>query len=222
VGDEITMTLGYDHHLPARGFMDKKDLEEIYILDQEGKKLGIKGYSDVEFKGEKPLKKKGTYIIVAEKKGGFFTKTTEGYKRGHTKEGLKNVISCTYSAKYSKAVVNVGEAGGSTFSKVLGQDLEIVPLKDPGTLAQGDYLPIKIMFKGKPLSSSQVFATYVGFSTEKNTFAYVTKTDKMGKAKIKMLQSGVWLVTTSHTEHYPDPKKCDKYKFSSTLTFEIK
>jgi len=222
VGEEISLTLGYGHYLPAREFMDKENLEEIYVLDQEGNKTDIKDYSDVEFKVEKPLKNKGTCLIVVKKKGGFFTKTTEGYKRGQTKKGLKNVIKCTYSAKYSKAIVNVGKVSGKTFSKVLGHDLEIVPLADPGALAQDDYLPIKVMFKGQPLSSNHVFATYMGFSTEKNTFAYATKTDKKGIAKIRMLQSGVWLITTSHTEHYPDPGECDQYKFSSTLTFEIR
>ncbi|MBC8433035.1 MAG: DUF4198 domain-containing protein [Desulfobacterales bacterium] len=222
VGENISLRLAYDHYFPTREFMDKENLEEIYVLDPEGNKITIKAHSDVEFKGDKPLKEEGTYVIVAEKKGGFFTKTTEGYQRGRTKKGLKNVIQCTYSAKHSKAIVNVGKAGGKTFSKILGHDLEIVPLADPGALAQGDYLPIKVMFKGQPLSSNHVFATHMGFSTEKNTFAYATKTDKKGVANIKMLQSGVWLITTSHTEHYPDPAECDQYKFSSTLTFEIR
>jgi len=222
VNEEITLTLAYGHHFPARGFMAQKDLDEIYMLDQKGNRVNIKPYSDVEFKGEKPLKKEGTYLVVAKKKGGFFTKTTEGYKRGCTKKGLKNVIKCTYSAKYSKAIVNVGKAGGKTFSKALGHELEIIPLADPGNLQEGDYLPIKVMFKGKPLSSTHVFGTYQGFSTEKNTFAYATKTNKEGIAKIKMLKAGVWLITTSRIEDYPDPKECDQYKFASSLTFEVK
>jgi len=222
VGEEITLTLAYGHHFPARGFMAEEDLDEIYMLDPEGKKIGIKSFSEVEFKGEKSLKKEGTYLIVAKKKGGFSTKTTEGYKRGQSKKGLNNVITCTYSAKYSKAIVNVGKAGDKTFSKALGHELEIIPLADPGNLQEGDYLPIKVMFKGKPLSSTHVFGTYLGFSTEKNTFAYTTKTSKEGIAKIKMLKSGAWLITTSHIEDYPDPKECDQYKFGSALTFEVK
>jgi uncharacterized GH25 family protein len=221
-GEDITLSLGYGHHFPAREFMDEDDLEEIYVLDGKGNKTGIKADSEVAFKTEKALKEEGTYLVVAKKRGGFFTKTTEGYKRGQTKKGLRNVIQCTYSAKYSKAAVNVGETGGKIYSKVLGHDLEIVPLADPGVLKRGDYMPIKVLYKGKPLASGQVFGTYVGFSTEKNTFAYATKTDKEGVAKIKMLTSGVWLITTSHVEAYPDPKECDQYKFSSTLTFEIR
>lgn len=222
VGEEITLTLAYGHHFPARGFMAKEDLEEIYMLDRKGKRIGIKGYSEVEFKGEKPLKQEGTYMVVAKRKGGFFTKTTEGWQRGHSKEGLKNVIECTYSDKYSKAIVNVGREGGKTFSTVLGHDLEIIPLADPGDLVEGDYLPVKVTFKGKPLAYIPVYATYLGFSTEKNAFAYTTKTTPEGTAKIRILKSAVWLITASHIEDYPNPKECDQYKFASSLTFEVK
>lgn len=219
-GEHVSLTLAYGHHFPARGFMDLNRLEKIYALDQAGHEIGVNSSSNLEFRSKEPFKTKGTYLVVAENKAGFSTKTTEGY-RGHSKKGLQNVIQCSYSAKYSKAIVNVGDAGGGTYSKVLGHDLEIVPLVDLGTLKEGDYLMLKVLYGGKPLASSQVLGTYMGFSTEKNTFAYATKTDKVGLAKMKMLSSGVWLVTTSHVEDYPDPSECDQYKFSATLTFEI-
>lgn len=220
-GEEITLTLGYGHYLPAREFMPNEYLEEIYILDPGGKKIGLERYSEAEFKGKKALKNEGAYLVVSKRKGGFFTKTTEGYKRGLSKKGLKNVVSCTYSEKYTKAIVNVGKAGGKTFKKVLGHDLDIIPLADPGDLTERDYLPIKIIYKGKPLAYQPVYATYLGFSTEKSVFAYTTKTTPEGIAKIKILKSGIWLITTSHIEDYPDPKECDQYKFATTLTFEV-
>ena len=220
-GEDITLTLGYGHYLPAREFMTHVDLEEIYMLDNKGKRIGLERYSDVEFRGKKPLKK-GTYLVVAEKKGGFFTKTTEGYKRGQSKKGLENVIECSYSRKYTKAIVNVERRGGKAFSEALGHELEIIPLENPGNLAEKDYLLVKVTLKGEPLSSNHVFATYSGFSTEKNTFAYATKTNKDGIAKIKILKSGVWLIATYYKGVYPDPEECDLYKLTSTLTFEVK
>ena len=220
MGEDITLTLGYGHYLPAREFMTHVDLEEIYMLDNKDKRIGLERYSDVEFRGEKPLE--GTYLVVAEKKGGFFTKTTKGYERGRSKKGLKNVIECTYSKKYTKAIVNVGKGEGKTFSKALGHELEIIPLENPENLAEKDYLSVKVTLKGKVLPSSHVFATYSGFSTEKNTFAYATKTNKNGIAKIKMLNSGVWLMTTYYKEAYPDTKECDQHNFASSLTFEVK
>lgn len=222
VGEDITLTLGYGHYLPAREFMANEYLEEIYMLGKEGKRMGIKPCSDVEYKGEIPLNHEGIYLIVAKKKGGFFTKTTEGYKRGRSKKGLKNVIECTYSEKYTKAIVNVGKAGGKTFSKVLGHDLEILPLADPSNLTEGDYLPAKVTFKGKPLAYTPVYATYLGFSTEKAAYAYTTKTTPEGIARIKILKSGIWLTTTNHKEIYPDTEECDLLSFSATLTFEVK
>ncbi len=221
-GEDISLTIAYDHYFPTRGFMNPDDLEEIYIRNKNGEKINFKAFSDVEIKADTPLKEAGTYVISAKRKGGFFTKTTEGYKRGQTKKGLSNVIRCGYYAKYSKAIINVGEAAGSAFSKALNHELEIIPLADPGTLKQGDFLPIRVLLKGAPLPSCQINATYMGFSSEKNTFAYATKTDNDGRAKIKMLVSGLWLIKTSHMEDYPDPEECDDQKFSATMTFEIK
>ncbi|MDL1979107.1 MAG: DUF4198 domain-containing protein [Deltaproteobacteria bacterium] len=222
MGEDITLTLGYGHYLPAREFMTHVDLEEIYMLDNKGKRRGISRYSDVEFKGEKPLEEEGTYLVVAEKKGGFFTNTTKGYKRGQSKKGLKNVIECSYSKKYAKGIVNVGKGEGKTFSKALGHELEIIPLENPGNLTEKDYLPVKVTLKGEPVPYNHVFATYSGFSTEKNTFAYATKTNKDGIAKIKILKSGVWLVATYYKDAYPDPEECDQHNFASSLTFEVK
>ena len=222
VGEDITLTLGYGHYLPAHEFMTHLDLEEIYMLDNKGKRIGLERYSDVEFRGEKPLEKEGTYLVVAEKKGGFFTNTTKGYKRGQSKKGLKNVIECSYSKKYSKAIVNVGKGEGKTFSKALGHELEIIPLENPGNLTEKDYFLVKVILKGEPVPYNHVFATYSGFSTEKNTFAYATKTNKDGIARIKILKSGVWLIATYYQDAYPDPEECDQYKLTSTLTFEVK
>ncbi len=221
-GEALFLKLTSAHHFPARGVMDRDDLEEVYVLDGKGGRTDFKADAGVLLMTENAPKNVGTYLVVGKKKSGFSTKTTEGYKKGQTKKGLKNVIECTYSAKYAKAVVSVGAAGGDIYAKVLGHDLEIVPLADPGTLAQGDYLPVKVLFKGKPLPSAQIFATYMGFSTDKNTFAYATKTDKDGIARIKMIRYGVWLATTSYIGDYPDADECDQRKFSSALTFEIR
>ena len=221
-GEDITLTIANGHHFPSHGFMAKEDLEEIYILDNKAKKIELRDYSDVEFRGEKPLKDEGTYLVVAEKKGGFFTNTTKGYKRGQSKKGLKNVIECSYSKKYTKAIVNVGKGEGKTFSKALGHELEIIPLENPGNLTEKDYLPVKVILKGKPVPYNHVFATYSGFSTEKNTFAYATKTNKDGIAKIKILKARAGMIATYYKEAYPDPEECDQYKLTSTLTFEVK
>lgn len=221
VSEDITLTLGYGHYLPPREFMAKDSLEEIFLLDEEGTKTGFDHYLEVEFKAQKPFSKDTTCLIVAQRKGGFFSKTTEGSKRGKTKKDLKNVLSCSYSEKFSKAVVNVGKGGGNIFSKIVGQQIEIIPLENPGVLREGDYLSVKVLLEGKPMPSQMVYGTYMGFSTEKNAFAYTTNTDRQGIARIRILKPGVWLLVTKITEPYPEPEVCDKRSMSATLTFEV-
>ena len=221
MGEEVTMTLGYDHYLPARNFLPQDYLDEIYVLDTKGKRIDVKRYSDVEYKADANLNPAGNHLVVAAQKGRFWTKTTEGYQSGKSKKGLKDVISCTRSAKFGKAVVKVGDGGKGVIFKPVGHELEIIPLKDPATIRIGELLPVKILFKEKPVQNHLVLATYVGFSREKNTFAYATKTNKEGVAVIKMLTAGAWLVTTHQEEAYPDASECDYYKLAASLTFEI-
>ena len=222
-GKPAHLTIGYGHYFAGPGgeFMPSEYLDRFYLIDPDGSELKVKSNNEVEYQSEKTLDKTGTYLVVASKKGGFSTKTTEGYKRGRSKKGLKNVISCTYSEKHAKAIVNIGNGSGNVFSGSLGHKLEIVPLKDPSNLSEGDYMPIKVTFEDKPLRTP-VVATYAGFSTEKGVFAYATKTNKEGMAKVKIIKSGIWLVIVKHKVPYPDPEECDTISCSSALTFEVK
>lgn len=220
-GEELTMVIANDHYFPARSFMSRENIDEFYLLTPDGRRLNTESYSDLEYKAAKSLTQQGAYLAVLNPKANFFTKTTEGYQRGKSKKGLKNVISCKYSAKFSKAVVNVGAGAGTLLFKPLGHDLEIVPLADPATLRGGDMMPIQVFYKGRPLGGTQVLATYIGFSREKNTFAYATKTAADGKANIRIATPGAWLVAVHNGEDYPDPEVCDENSFGASLTFEI-
>ncbi len=222
LGTPLWITLGYGHYYlcPGTEFIEKQYRGKVFLIDPDGRRLKLKAIDSWGYESG-ALQKKGTYLIATTKKGMFFTKTTEGYKRGRSKKGLKNVISCTYSAKYAKAIVNVGGSGGNIFSKPVGHKLEIIPLKDPANLRQGDYLPIKVIYNNKPLKT-EVFATYAGFSSDKSVFAYATRTDERGTAEIKIIRSGIWLVKVGHKVPYPEPDVCDQYSFSATLTFEVK
>lgn len=220
-GEELTLVMAYDHYFPTRIFMTGEDLDEIYLLQPDGGRMALNGYSDVEYKSDQTLSQKGAHLVAATQKGTFWTKTTKGYQKGKSKKGLKNAIACTYSAKFAKAVVNVGDGGSDLISKPLGHDLEIIPLANPAALRSGDNLPVQVLYKGNPLGGAQVLATYAGFSQEKNTFCYATKTDAEGKAVIRVDTRGIWLVTAHNKVAYPDSDECDQNSFAASLTVEI-
>jgi len=210
-GSGIKMTIGWGHKYPLAGFLKKDALEILEIRGPEKAKL--KFVSDLEIESQESISTPGAYIIAATRKPGFYTKTTQGSKRA-SKEKLKNVIKCSFSHMCMKAIVNSGDGKGKV-DTIVGHPMEIIPLKNPVDLRAGDYMPIQVLCNGKPFKG-YIFATYSGFSTQKDTFAYTTKTNKKGNGKIRILKPGVWMIKASYEQHYPDEKVCDVESFIAT------
>jgi hypothetical protein len=103
---------------------------------------------------------------------------------------------------------------------VFGHGLEIVPMKDPGTLRTNDTLPLKVLHNGEPLGESvMVYATYMGFSNKTDVFAYTAWATPSGKgiAEIRLLQPGTWMVFINHKLPYPDKEMADQYNYQRHL-----
>ena len=162
----------------------------------------------------------GTYMCLAVPVNGFATKTPDGYQRGKNKKDVAHPILCSYSMKYAKAIFTVGQAGGDAYAKPLGQEMEIVPLKDPATLNPGDTLPVKVLKEGAP-ARTYVYGTYDGFSDKKDTFCYTTRTDKQGIAEIKLIHQGTWVLIAKIEEPFSDSAVCDTQRWAATLTFHV-
>ena len=232
-GNTLRFHFALGHNYPfGHSFYDNAEMEHLYMLSPEGKRceIGQRTYkgklSMVQFESRDELKK-GTYLVVMESKPHFLAKTTKGY-RYKSKAELKDkeiIGKVKFSQNLCKAIASVGQGGGEGCSKILGHGLEIVPLKDPNELRTNDFLPIQILHNGKPLKESvKVYATYIGFSNDTDVFAYTcwASASREGKAKIRILQPGIWMVFVSHKFPYPDSKLADVYSYQSTLTFEVK
>lgn len=218
-GASLDLTIGWGHQYPFAGFLKKDDLESLE-MNGPGKTLPKLDFvSAMEIRSADSLSTPGVYIVSAKRKAGFYTKTAQGGKRS-SKKGLSHVLKCSFSHMCMKAIVNVGDGKGDVDLKV-GHPMEIIPLTNPVELRAGDYMDISVLQNGEPYNG-YIYATYTGFSTEKETFAYATKTDKKGRGKIKILKPGVWLVKTSKEEPYADSSECDVESYIATLTFEVR
>ena len=148
------------------------------------------------------LRLEGTYLASVVMKPIFKSTTLKGWKM-QSKKDLPDAITCRYIEFFAKAIFHAGEPGGNAYKTVLDQTIEMVPQKDPCLLKSGEYLPVKVLFKGKPLKGEFVYATYIGFSTRED-YAYTTKTDHKGIAMIRITNPGIWWVKVPHKEHYED------------------
>ncbi len=112
------------------------------------------------------------------------------------------------SGKYAKALIQVG-SGKKGFSSMCGSRVELIPLDNPYSLQAGQYLRVKVLFEGNPLSTF-VYATYKGYKPVEDAFPVTVRSDAKGIARLKLNVAGQWMVFVSH-----------KVDYSATLTFEI-
>ena len=121
--------------------------------------------------------------------------------------------------KFAKTLINdTPDARG--FDAVLGDPLEIVPTTNPASARVGDEISIKVLRSGQPLSTL-VQATYDGFSTKEDTYAYSTQSKADGTAVVKVTQPGLWMVRVQSsvpeaTEEY------DRHVTRAVLVFSVK
>ncbi len=217
-GQIVRVEIGWGHKFPRDEVIKEGFLNQVYALDSRGTTIPLKQISPTEF--EFVPGAEGAYTILASVHPGFLTKTTEGYKL-RPKKGLENALSCFRFDIRAKAVVTVGDWEKMP-EQVAGEPLEIMPHKIPRYLKEGELLPVTVLYNGKALASTDVRATYAGFSDKPSTFALSTQTDEEGVARIKILKEGKWLVNVTHELPYPDPEECDEERYNSSFTFRVK
>ncbi|MBI5522256.1 MAG: DUF4198 domain-containing protein [Desulfarculus sp.] len=214
----LHVMVGYGHAFPQSEGTEKERLNPVYLLGPQGK-LESRAGDKLDFLTASPLAK-GSYVVVGGRSPQWYTKTPEGYKDA-LKNQVPGALSCLRSAKYAKAVVNLGGASDDV-SKALGQTMEIVPLANPAAIKAGGDLPVQVLFEGKPLGNADVKATFADFTKDGSAYAFAAHTDKEGKTMVKVWHAGLWLVVAKHEVAFKDAAQCDKDMHAATLTFEIK
>jgi uncharacterized GH25 family protein len=213
------INIGFGHTYPLGTFLQQDGVKEMTLVDPSGKKNPLKAANVIEYEPEEALSEPGVYTVAADRNPTFYTKTTDGWKT-QSKEGLKHVLRCVLTHKSAKGLLTVEGENATIPKTVVDHALEIIPQANPASLKAGDYFPVQLLLRGKPYKS-KIFATYMGFSTEEDVFAYTAPTDKDGMGKIRILQPGIWLIKAAYEEPYADTTICDKESFVATLTLEV-
>lgn len=122
-------------------------------------------------------------------------------------------------AKYAKTIVEVGTGGPRAFTRAAGQVAEFVPLKDPSGLRAGDTLPIRLLYRGKPLASAHVHAGQAAEAGRESDLSLVT--DGGGVLRLPLTAAGLWNVRTIHIVPSDPGSGADWDSHFVTLVFEV-
>lgn len=230
-GADKPIFFGWGHHVPLDDGISGKKLKSIKIIDPLSKTEEIpilkgKGLHSSMVK----YNKKGTYTLTATTNPGYYTIYKDKKGREHhaikPKSEIKNaekIIMSLLSFQSSKAYVNCGSTSDS-MPEPAGLDLELVLLKKPFDLKPGNFLPIQVLYKGKPYNGEGEWsATYNGYSEKFEDYLYQKNKTSGDRFEIPVTHTGVWYVRYSFKikTSGKEAKLCDQLKHSTSLVFEV-
>ena len=117
-----------------------------------------------------------------------------------------------------KALIQVGAPGGAQpqLMRPLGLTLEIVPDRNPYTLAPGQVLPVHVLYRGHPLAGALVKLTNLEFDVRP---VAMHLTDAAGRTAFDVPRTGDWLINVIWTEPIKGDPNGDFDTTFSSLTF---
>ncbi len=121
--------------------------------------------------------------------------------------------------RVSKAIVQVGPGGGrqGQVTKPMGLTLEIVPEVSPYALPRPAALPVRVIYRGRPLAGALVKLTDLA---QDEAPVETHRTDAAGRARFAMPKAGTWLLNVIWTRPLEGAETDFETTFSS-LSFAL-
>jgi uncharacterized GH25 family protein len=118
-------------------------------------------------------------------------------------------------SRCAKSLVAVGGKGSPAFLKPAGLTLEIVPEADPYADLDGGALPVRVMYRGRPLRDVLVVALDLASAERPQRI----RTDAAGRARIALPRPGMWLIKAVHMVPAPAETGARWETYWASLTF---
>jgi nickel transport protein len=201
-GSEFAIVFG---HGTQRLEFDSSKVKTVKAFDLQGKEIGVtkeKKGTGILLKTEEPPS-----LFFVEIDDGYWSKTIYGWKN-LPKRKASRVVESIRSFYYSKALLSWGEAAQKP---VIDAKLDILLLENPFELKDGNVLPVRVLYQGKPIS---------GLEIEGGDHQKIATTDKEGGARLK-LSKGRQIISVNYKETIKNDPDADSLSTTSTLTFEV-
>lgn len=227
-GDQETIYLSYGHVLPVDSPLDGETLQDYQLLTPSGSVQVLNREGTSLHANVVQVEEEGLYQAAATRKPSVYSVVADANGNHQHIRKPKNQITegtierSARSHQFAKALM-VSGANADQAVKPLGHELEIIPVDAPNDWRSGRDLAFRVLFRGKPLASGDLVATYVGFKPD-NAWCYATSTDAKGVANVRPSQPGTWIIRVrtqlpaarAHQEEY------DVESYGATLVLEVR
>lgn len=121
-------------------------------------------------------------------------------------------------SRRAKSLIQVGNSAAPQpwVTRPVGLSLEIVPDKNPYTLAPNEELPVHVLYEGRPLAGALVKLTNLEFDVRP---VAMHLSDAQGRASFSFPRTGTWLINVIWTKPLPGDPRADFDTTFSSLTF---
>jgi uncharacterized GH25 family protein len=143
---------------------------------------------------------------------GLETVSAQRAKRGQSRAGARDAYS-----RCAKSLLRIGDGPGNRFDRALGLELELIPEADPTTLPPGSELPVRLLYRGKPLAGALVAALQREDPNDKVS----ARSDAKGRVRLRLDRPGMWLVKAVHMIPPSPGVDADWESLWASLTFEV-
>jgi len=153
---------------------------------------------------EVKLTKEGTHLFIMQSNNAFIELEGEKFNAYLEEDGIEDILAFRkknnlldkpakeYYARCAKLLLQAGTKTDDTFKKQVGLPLEIMPIKNPYAVKQGDEISFQVLFEGKPLPFTMV---KVWNRKEGTAFMQNIYTQKDGTITTRLSNQGAWMVS---------------------------
>jgi hypothetical protein len=222
---EVTVGAVLGFNFPVGSFTPQEHLKLMARLD-DGRTLQLEPRREGVAKTVVcPLPGEGMSVVYADYTA-YLTRSEKGNEYLPRDQATgKKIERSVWVAQCGKLILSQGKASSRSRQPV-GLAIEIVPEVDPSTLRAGDLLPVQVLLDGKPFGyqpgkTAEIKAVYAGFQQDDDTYAFLGRLDREGRARLNLTHPGMWMALVEHTEETPGSPKADRKMWIGTLVFHV-
>ena len=204
-------------------------LIDRFVAVNAGESMPVPGVEGVDPAGAVRVATTGLLIVGYASKPARIVLPARKFNEYLAEEGLETIAALRARrnqtdvdareefSRCAKALVASGAPASTNADRALGFTLELIAERNPYTLHAGGELPVRLLFKGRPLRDALVMAL-----NKRDASAKLSgRTDAGGRVKFRLAQPGMWLIKAVHMIEAPAGGDAQWSSFWASLTFQM-